>query len=131
MVVHKSIVMIWLAVALGGALGAMARFGVSLMIPTQTGQLPWNTLTVNIIGSALMGLCYVLLIEKGVVSIQWRPFLMVGILGALTTFSTFALDAILLWQQGYSSQALIYTVASVVTCIAAALLSINIAQKIF
>ena len=123
--------MMWLAVALGGAIGAIGRYSVSLWMPAQPGQLPWSTLSVNIIGSALMGLCYVLLIDKGIVSLQWRPFLMVGILGALTTFSTFALDAILLWQQGHSSQAIIYAVLSVSTCIMAALISMSIAQKIF
>lgn len=123
--------MIWVAVALGGALGAMGRYGVSLLMPTQSGQFPWSTLTVNIVGSALMGLCYVLLLEKGVVNIQWRPFLMVGILGALTTFSTFALDAVLLWQQGEGSQALIYAVVSVVACITAVYVSMQVAQKFF
>jgi len=123
--------MIWLAVALGGALGAMGRYTVGLMLPTTSGHFPWSTLIVNVIGSALMGLCYVLLIEKGVVNIHWRPFLMVGILGALTTFSSFALDAILLWQQGENSQAVIYAATSLIACIAAALISMQVAQKIF
>lgn len=123
--------MTWLAVALGGALGAMGRYGFSLLLPNQIGQFPWATLIVNVLGSALIGLCYVLLLEKGIVSVQWRPFLMVGVLGALTTFSTFSLDTILLWQQGQSVQALSYMVVSVMTCIVAALIGIQMAQKIF
>ena len=121
--------MIWLAVALGGALGAMGRYGVSLFLPSSPGQFPWATLTVNVLGSALIGVCYVLILEKGIVSVQWRPFLMVGALGALTTFSTFSLDAILLWQQGQGVQALLYILVSVVLCVGAALLSMQIVQK--
>lgn len=123
--------MMWLAVALGGALGAMLRYSVSLFIPISLGSFPWATFIVNIVGSALIGLCYVLLVEKGVVNIQWRPFLMVGILGALTTFSTFALDTLLLWQQEQVGQAVLYAISSLIVCIAAAGFGMQLAHKFF
>lgn len=123
--------MIWLAVALGGAIGAMCRYAISLLLPSQIGEFPWATFLVNITGSLCIGFCYVLLIEKGIISIQWRPFLMVGLLGALTTFSTFSLDTILLWQQGNASLALLYIASSVVACVAATMFSIQVAEKLF
>lgn len=120
--------MIWLAVAFGGALGAVIRYWVSLALPTVGEGFPWATLAVNVAGSALMGLFYILLVQKGIIGLQWRPFLMVGLLGALTTFSTFALDAVLLWQQGQGLQALLYVLASVITCIVAVAISLKFSQ---
>ncbi|MGS2716669.1 fluoride efflux transporter CrcB [Eionea flava] len=124
--------MIWLAVALGGALGALARFGVTQYIfPVHAKQFPWDTLTANIVGSFLIGVCYVLLIEKQWVAAYWRPFLMTGFLGAFTTYSTFALEAFLLWQQGSASYAVIYAFASLVGCLFAVAASIYISTQLF
>jgi CrcB protein len=124
--------MIWLAVALGGALGAVGRYGlIYYLMPVQGKQFPWGTLTANIIGSALVGLCYFIIVEKQWVAIEWRPFLMVGFLGAFTTYSTFALESFLLWQEGQISYALSYAVASLLGCILAVSASIFIATKLF
>ena len=87
--------MIWLAVALGGAVGAMMRFGVAVLIPIRSGEFPTATFLVNIAGSALAGVLFVLIVEKGVLMPHLRPPLMIGMLGALTTFSTFSLEAFL------------------------------------
>ena len=124
--------MIWLAVALGGALGAISRYGLmQYLMPVEAKQFPWGTLTVNIVGSALIGLCYVLLVEKQWVdikwvAIEWRPFLMVGFLGAFTTYSTFALESFLLWQSGQIHFAISYAMASLLGCILAVSASIFI-----
>ncbi|EGG95466.1 crcB protein [gamma proteobacterium IMCC1989] len=129
--------MIWLAVALGGALGAISRYGLmQYLMPVEAKQFPWGTLTVNIVGSALIGLCYVLLVEKQWgdikwVAIEWRPFLMVGFLGAFTTYSTFALESFLLWQEGQTYYAISYAIASLLGCILAVTASIFIATKLF
>jgi CrcB protein len=124
--------MIWLAVALGGAVGALGRYSLTqYLIPIEPKQFPWGTLTANILGSALMGLCYVLLIEKQWIAIEWRPFLMTGFLGAFTTYSTFALESFLLWQAGQIHYALSYAASSLLGCILALTASIFIATKLF
>lgn len=121
----------WLAVALGGALGAVGRYGlIYYVMPIQAKQFPWGTLAANIIGSALVGLCYVALVEKQWVAIEWRPFLMIGFLGAFTTYSTFALESFLLWQDGQITYALTYAIGSLLGCIAAVSASIFIASHL-
>lgn len=124
--------MMWLAVAIGGALGALSRFGVThYWLPVEAKQFPWGTLTVNLVGSFLVGVCYVLLLEKQWVAAHWRPFLMTGFLGAFTTYSTFALDSFLLWQQGAVAYAISYAAASLCGCLLAVASSIYITTQLF
>ena len=112
--------MLWLMVALGGALGAMARFGISQYWPMGgDGAFPWATAIANVIGALCIGLCYGLLLEKVMVADYWRPLLMVGFLGAFTTFSTFSIESLLLWQQGFWQQAVVYMISSVIACLLA------------
>ncbi len=109
--------MIWLAVAVGGALGAVCRYAISLYWPAEHGSFPWATLSANALGALLIGIFYVLLVEKSLLAPQWQPLITVGFLGALTTFSSFALDAVLLWQQGQGLIALGYIVTSLLLCL--------------
>ncbi|MDM3871951.1 fluoride efflux transporter CrcB [Porticoccus sp. W117] len=119
----------WLAVALGGALGAVCRFGVNtLVFPLLGGRFPLGTLLVNLSGSFLMGILYVLVVDKGVLPGEWRNLLMVGFLGAFTTFSAFSLDALALWQNGHPALSLGYIVTSVVGCLLATLSAIWLAR---
>lgn len=114
-----------LAIALGGALGAMSRYGVNgLIFPLLGEKFPLGTLVVNVLGSLVMGICYVLIIEKALLPPEWRNILMVGFLGAFTTFSTFSLDALALWQNGQLLLALGYVIASVTLCLLAIALAI-------
>ncbi len=122
--------MLWLAVAVGGACGAMVRFAVALMLPIQNGEFPWATFLVNVVGSFLAGILYVLIVEKGVLMPQLRPALMFGMLGALTTFSTFSLEGVLLVRDGYIQLALGYLSGSFFCCIAAAFAGLSITSKI-
>ena len=109
----------WLSVALGGALGAIARFAVNAVIfPVMGGKFPLGTFVVNILGSVLIGICYVLIIERGVLPPEMRNILMVGFLGAFTTFSTFSLDALSLWQNGHLALGVVYVLGSVILCLA-------------
>lgn len=124
--------MIWLAVALGGAIGAMARFGLTTyLMPVGSKEFPWGTLTANVVGSACIGLCYVLIVEKEWLSMAWKPFLMTGFLGAFTTYSSFALESFLLWQQGQVNYAISYAVISLIGCILAVSASVLLASKLF
>jgi CrcB protein len=115
----------WISIALGGALGAVCRYWVSLsLLPVSSYKFPFATLSVNVAGSLLMGVLYVLIVEKGGLPDQARHILMVGFLGAFTTFSTFSLDAISLWQNGAQLMALIYVVSSVALCLIAIIFAI-------
>lgn len=106
-------------VALGGALGACLRYLTVQLVETPSG-FPLATLVVNIIGSFLIGICYVLIMEKAMLSELWRPVLMAGFLGGLTTFSAFSLEAVVLFEDGRWQVALSYIVFSMVFCIVAA-----------
>ncbi|MBA4502106.1 fluoride efflux transporter CrcB [Marinobacterium marinum] len=107
------------AVALGGALGAMGRYWVSGLFNNAAYKLPLGTLTVNVLGSFLMGVCFVLILERTRLPAELRPLLMVGFLGAFTTFSTFSLETVALIGEGHVMSALIYILLSVLLCIAA------------
>lgn len=107
-------------VALGGALGAVGRYWVSGYVVNNTDHyLPLGTLTVNVVGSLLMGVCFVLILEKAQLPPMTRQLLMVGFLGAFTTFSTFSLETLTLFQEGHFMSAAIYILLSVLCCIAA------------
>jgi len=111
----------YLAIALGGALGAVGRYWlVTLVEHRNTSLFPAGTLAVNILGSLLIGILFVVLTEKIQLATFLRPLLVIGFLGAFTTFSTFSLDALLLLQQGLITSAIGYIVASVVSCLFAA-----------
>jgi CrcB protein len=119
------------AVAVGGALGALARYGLAgLIYPVAGGKFPLATLVVNVLGSTLMGVLYVLIIEKGVLSPEWRNILMVGFLGAFTTFSTFSLDALALWQNGHLLLAISYVLLNVVLCLGGMALAMALTRLI-
>ena len=101
-----------LLVGLGGALGAMARYGVGIAALRAFGPgFPLGVLTVNIVGSFLMGVVVVLAAQRGLTHLS--PFVMTGILGGFTTFSAFSLEAVTLWERGEAAQAALYVALSV------------------
>ena len=115
----------WLSIAIGGALGAMGRYWVSsYLLPVSAYKFPYATFSANVIGSLLMGILYVLIVERGGMPDQARSLLMVGFLGAFTTFSTFSLDAINLWQNGGQFLALIYVISTVFACLLAIIVAV-------
>lgn len=107
-----------LAVAGGGAIGALARFYLSGVVNTWCGSsFPLGTLTVNLLGSVAMGYLYVLFGERIAVSPEVRLALMVGVLGAFTTFSTFSMETLGLLQTGEITRAILNVSLSVALCI--------------
>ena len=121
--------MAYLAVAFGGALGALSRYWMyNAFDKLAENQFPYVTLVINVIGSLLIGVAFVLLLERNLISPEWRNVISVGFLGAFTTFSTFSMDAMGLLEQGQISLALIYIVASVVVCLLAAWLGLSVTR---
>ena len=112
------------AIALGGALGSIARHGMTVYFDHLLSRdFPYGIFIANILGSAAMGVLFVLILERGLLSEVWRSLLMVGFLGAFTTFSTFSLQTIGLLQEGRLFTATIYTIGSVLLSITAAYLA--------
>jgi CrcB protein len=109
---------ILLAVAAGGALGAVGRYLLIGQVASWLGAgFPFGTLAANVIGSFVMGV----LVEAGALfwspSPELRAFLTVGLLGAFTTFSSFSLEVALLYQRGELGLAALYIAASVILCV--------------
>jgi CrcB protein len=108
----------YVAIAIGGALGAVTRYWLSASVEHLNGStFPLGTFSVNVFGSFLMGALFILFMEKAELIAAYRPLLAIGFLGAMTTFSTFSLDALLLFQQGHYNTALFYILSSVIICI--------------
>jgi CrcB protein len=105
-------------VALGGAIGALLRYQSGRLMthwlgPNVVTACPWATLTVNVVGSLLMGALAGFLARHGQGGEQWRLFVGVGLLGGFTTFSSFSLELMLLIERGQPFQALTYALVSV------------------
>lgn len=118
-----------IAIAAGGALGSVLRYAVSNGIYAWLGrEFPYGTLVVNVVGSLLMGLLFVLLVERMDVAPAWRMALLVGLLGAFTTFSTFSIETLNLVQAGDLLKAGLNVVFSVVLCITATWLGFRLGR---
>ncbi|TDL77670.1 fluoride efflux transporter CrcB [Palleronia sediminis] len=101
-----------LQVALGGAIGASARWGMGLWVLRVTGPgFPLAVLSVNVLGSFVMGLAVVAMAQRGLS--QFAPLVQTGILGGFTTFSAFSLEAFALMEKGQAGQAAAYILLSV------------------
>ncbi len=120
-----------LQVALGGALGASARYGVGVAVVRALGRhdFPLGVLTVNIIGSFLMGVFVTVAAQKGLT--HWAPFLMTGVLGGFTTFSSFSLEAVTLYERGAVGQASLYVALSVICSIAGLMAGLWLTRQAF
>jgi fluoride exporter len=113
-----------LAVACGGALGAVGRYLISSYMQTLAGNsFPWGTLVVNVLGCAILGTLVTVFAHVWSPSQEMRAFLTVGMMGALTTFSAFSLEVVLMIERAQWVMAGGYVAASVILCVAAILLS--------
>ncbi len=118
-----------LQVALGGAIGASARYLTNTGVIRMLGHgFPAGTMVVNIVGSLLMGALTVVLARKG--GLHLAPFLMTGVLGGFTTFSAFSLDAVTLIERGDWSSASFYIIGSVLLSLLALFAGIHIARMV-
>lgn len=120
-----------LAIAGGGALGAVLRYWISTAVYAMAGRgFPYGTLAVNVLGSLLMGFLYIWLLERSLESAAVRAFLLVGLLGAFTTFSTFSIETLLLMEGGQLVRALMNMLISLVLCITAAGVGVILARQL-
>lgn len=102
-------------IGIGGACGAIFRFLLSGCVQRLwSGTFPLGTCIVNVMGAFLVGILSVIFVERGeMVAAQLRALLVIGVLGGFTTFSTFSLESIVLWQEGAYSKLIGYMVCSV------------------
>ncbi len=119
------------AIMIGGAIGAAMRFIVANGVYNALGrEFPYGTLAVNIIGSFLMGLLTVILLEKGDFDPLIKLAILVGFLGSFTTFSTFSLDTLTLINDGALGRAFLNMISSVVVCVSAVWLGMILAKQL-
>ena len=124
--------MTYLAIALGGALGAMSRYWVySAFLKMSESRFPYATLTVNMVGSFLLGVAFVLITERLEIGPELRGLITIGFLGAFTTFSTFSMDTLGLIEQGLITSAITYVLSSVLVCIIAAWFGLSMSRYFF
>lgn len=118
-----------LSVALGGAIGASARYLVNVSVMRFVGPgFPYGTIIANVVGSFLMGVMVVVLARRG--GLVYAPFLMTGVLGGFTTFSAFSLDTFTLFERGEGAVAGLYVVASVVMSLAAIVAGVAVTRVV-
>ncbi len=111
-------------------IGASARYALSQVIPSVTDGFPFATLAVNLVGSFLLGIVAILSAGLAPSRHVVRPFLAVGVIGSFTTFSTFAVENVVLVDQGDLAMAVVYVLATLIAGLAAVRLGIGVARRI-
>jgi CrcB protein len=118
-----------LLVAVGGAVGSVARYLMASSIQSSTGwSFPIGTVLVNILGCFLIGILYVLLVARPDPRQDLRALLMVGVMGGFTTFSSFSLETVTMAMNGNYTGATLNVVLSVAACLAGTVLGISLAR---
>ena len=119
-----------LLVALGGAVGALARYGLGGVIQGNRTDFPYGTLVINILGCLAMGVLMGL-VPSNIAKPSHRLLLGIGFLGAFTTFSTFSFEALSLFQHHNTTAGLLYVILSLIGCLAAVALGYLAARAIW
>ncbi len=120
-----------ISIAIGGALGALCRYGMSNGIHALLGRgFPYGTLSVNLLGSIIMGTTYIMMLERMDISPEWRAGITIGLLGAFTTFSTFSIETLNLLEAGESLKAGLNILLSVSLCISGCWLGMIIGRQL-
>ena len=117
-------------IALGGGLGALARFGLTQLVPTRPGAFPWATFTANVLGCLLIGVLMVLITEVWSAHRLTRPFFGVGVLGGFTTFSTYAVEICGLLRPGTIGLAFAYLAGTPLATLLAVLVGVRATRAV-
>jgi len=118
-------------IAFFAVVGAWARYGQTLLIQKWVGrEFPWATLSINVIGSFLMGFLFFATLERISISPEWRTGILTGGLGAYTTFSAFSVESLLLFESGEPIKGFVYMLSSFVLCFVAALVGSWISRNL-
>jgi CrcB protein len=120
---------LWLAIAFGGALGTLARFGLSEALPAAGADWHWATLLANVIGAAALGVILVRLPNPASAPSRLRAFLATGVCGGLTTFSTMQRELLSMIDGGHGALALSYAAASIIAGLVAVLVAVRLAAR--
>ena len=118
------------AVAVGGALGALARYGAGVALPTSAGGFPWTTLGVNVVGCALLGLLLVLVTDLWDAHRLLRPLLGTGVLGGFTTFSSWSVDVRRLIADGHPALGLADLAVTLALTLAAVTVAVRLTRRV-
>jgi fluoride exporter len=118
------------AIAVGGAVGALARYGIATLLPTVPGRFPLGTFGINVFGCLLIGVLMVLVTDVFTGRPLLRPFLGVGVLGGFTTFSTYANEIRGLLRPGSVPIAFVYLAATLVAALLATLIGMVLTRKL-
>lgn len=120
-----------LLVAVGGALGSVGRYLTGILMTRLLGMaFPWGTLTVNIVGSFAIGFLTELVSRKLNASMEMRLFIIVGVLGGFTTFSSFSLDTMALVERGATAAAIVYVLSSVCLSLMATFAGLGVGRAV-
>ena len=119
------------AVAAGGVLGALARFGLQQAFPHEATGFGWATFAINVVGCLLIGIVVAAATESRRAPRLTRPFLVTGVLGGFTTFSTYIVDVQRALVGGAPRTALLYAAVTLVTALAAAGAGVRLAAFVF
>lgn len=118
-------------IAAGGAFGAVSRYATSLGVYSLLGRnFPYGTLFVNVAGSFLMGVLSIMLLERFNLGPEWRAAILVGFLGSFTTFSTFSIETLNLFELGDINRAVLNMILSLILCLLAVWFGINVGRQL-
>lgn len=121
----------YLAIAIGGTLGCWARYAMTNLVQAIYGrEFPYATLSINVLGSFLMGFLFVETLERLTIGPHFRTGVLTGFLGGFTTFSTFAMETLLLAEQGETTKSVLYATLSLLLGLLGAFFGAYIARNL-
>jgi CrcB protein len=122
---------VYLAIAIGGVLGCWARYAMTNLVQAVYGRdFPYATLSINVLGSFLMGFLFIETLERLTIAPYVRIGILTGVLGGFTTFSTFAMESLLLAEQGEATKSILYVGLSLVLGVGGAVFGAYIARNL-